>query len=212
MALSGSSNRNTGQDSGVTAIVGRLSLLLVVLCLAATGASARGKSKFDAIDSCLKTGSAWNYRTSICEQADPGPVDLIRVYKRNHWMAVYRNGQIVREFFVSLGRGGLGPKRRQGDGRVPEGVYPITRHNPYSGYHRSLRIGYPTVEQVTAAQEAGFSAGGDIMIHGLPNGDGWIGSRQMRLDWTEGCIAMTNPEIEWLYRAVADGTPIEIYP
>lgn len=196
----------------MTAMVGRLSLLLVLLCCAGSGALARGKSKFDAIDRCLKSGAAWNYRTSICQQADPGPVDLIRVYKRDHWMAVYRNGQIVREFFVALGRGGLAPKMRWGDGRVPEGVYPITAHNPRSGYYLSLRIGYPTAQQVASAQEAGSHPGGDIMIHGLPNGDGWIGSRQMRLDWTEGCIAMTNPEIEWLYRAVADGTPIEIYP
>jgi murein L,D-transpeptidase YafK len=184
--------------------------VIVLIALAGTEAAARGQ--FDAVDACLKSGAAWNYRTHVCEASDPGPVDLIRVYKRNHWMAVYRNGQIVREFFVSLGRGGLGPKRKWGDGRVPEGVYPITRHNPRSAYHLSLRIGYPTAQQVAAAQEAGLNAGGDIMIHGLPNGDGWIGSRQMRIDWTEGCIAMTNPEIEWLYRAVADGTPIEIYP
>ncbi len=190
--------------------LGRLSYLLLLLCFADAGASARGK--FDAVDACLKSGAAWNYRTSVCEPVDPGPVDLIRVYKRDHWMAVYRDGQIVREFFVSLGRGGLGPKKRWGDGRVPEGVYPITAHNPRSSYHLSLRIGYPTAQQASAAREAGLNAGGDIMIHGLPNGNGWIGSRQMRLDWTEGCIAMTNPEIEWLYRAVADGTPIEIYP
>jgi murein L,D-transpeptidase YafK len=188
----------------------RLFLLLLFLSFAGAGASARGK--FDAVDACLKSGAAWNYRTSLCEAMDPGPVDLIRVYKRDHWMAVYRNGEIVREFFVSLGRGGLGPKKRWGDGRVPEGVYPIIGHNPRSSYHRSLRIGYPTAQQVATAREAGLNAGGDIMIHGLPNGNGWIGSRQMRLDWTEGCIAMTNPEIEWLYQAVADGTPIEIYP
>ncbi len=192
--------------------IGRLSLLVLLLCFAGVEASARGKSKFDAIDDCLQSGAAWNYRTNLCDPMDAGPVDLIRVYKRNHWMAVYRDGQIVREFFVSLGRGGLGPKRRWGDGRVPEGVYPITAHNSHSSYHLSLRIGYPTAQQASAAREAGLNAGGDIMIHGLPNGDGWIGSRQMRLDWTEGCIALTNPEIEWLYRAVADGTPIEIYP
>jgi murein L,D-transpeptidase YafK len=65
---------------------------------------------------------------------------------------------------------------------------------------------------VAAAQAGGFNPGGDVMIHGLPNGDGWIGSRQRRIDWTQGCIAVSNPEIEWLYRAVADGTPIIIDP
>jgi murein L,D-transpeptidase YafK len=210
MALSGGAERHAGGDSNVIGI--RAFVLLLLVAIAGTGASARGKSKFDAIDACLKSASAWNYRTSVCEPSDAGPIDLIRVYKRNHWMAVYRGGRIVREFFVSLGRGGLGPKQQRGDGRVPEGIYPITKHNPSSAYHLSLRIGYPTGGQMAAAQEAGVNAGGDIMIHGLPNGDGWIGSRQMRLDWTEGCIAMTNPEIEWLYRAAADGTPIEIYP
>jgi murein L,D-transpeptidase YafK len=189
---------------------GRLTLL--VLLFVPAGAQASARTKFDVIDACLKTGAAWNYRTSACEPPDPGPIDLIRVYKRDHWMAVYRGGKIVREFRVSLGRGGLGPKRQRGDGRVPEGVYPITRHNPYSSYHLSLRVGYPTTAQIAAAQEAGLNAGGDIMVHGLPNGSGWVGSRQTREDWTEGCIALTNPEIDWLYRAAADGTPIEIYP
>jgi murein L,D-transpeptidase YafK len=134
------------------------------------------------------------------------------VYKRDHWLAAYRGGRIVREFRVSLGRGGLGPKRKWGDGRVPEGVYPIVAHNPKSAYHLSLRIGYPTAEQAVAAQQDRVNAGGDIMIHGLPNGDGYIGSRQLRIDWTQGCIALSNAEVEWLYRAVADGTPVEIQP
>jgi murein L,D-transpeptidase YafK len=125
-------------------------------------------------------------------------------------MAVYRGGEIVREFRVALGRGGLKPKQREGDGRVPEGLYRITAHNPASNYYLSLRIGYPTPEQSAAAAAHGLDAGGDIMIHGLPNGRGAIGSRHRKLDWTDGCIALTDPEMLWLYKAVPDGTPIEI--
>ncbi|NUT00369.1 MAG: L,D-transpeptidase family protein [Sphingomonas sp.] len=183
--------------------------LLPLLLTAPLGACATS-SEFSAIDSCLETGQAWNYGSSRCEAPDPGPVDLIRVDKSAHRMAVYRQGRIVREFRVALGRGDPGPKQRQGDGRVPEGAYRITAHNPASAYHLSLRIGYPTPEQVAAAAKRGVSPGGDIMIHGLPNGRGSIGSRHTMIDWTEGCVAVTNREMDWLYKAVADGTPVEI--
>ena len=86
----------------------------------------------------------------------------------------------------------------------------ITFHNAASAFHRSLRIGYPTDEQLAAAQQKGINLGGDIMIHGLPNGLGKIGSRHVRRDWTEGCIAVTNPEMDWLFEAVPDNTPVEI--
>nr|WP_281389403.1 L,D-transpeptidase family protein [Sphingomonas sediminicola] len=102
------------------------------------------------------------------------------------------------------------PKQQQGDGRVPEGSYRIVGHNPNSAFHLSLRIGYPTPEQVSAAAKRGVNPGGDIMIHGLPNDRGWIGSRHTEFDWTDGCVAVTNREIEWLYKAVRDGTPVEI--
>jgi murein L,D-transpeptidase YafK len=168
-------------------------------------------STHHAIDDCLASpGMSWNYRVKQCEPVPAGPVDRIFVDKSDHWMAVYRGGQIVREFRVALGRGGLKPKRRAGDGRVPEGVYAISAHNPASAYHLSLRISYPTPEQAAAAAQRGVHAGGDIMIHGLPNGREWIGSRQQLADWTEGCIALTNPEMDWLYRVVPDGTVIEI--
>jgi murein L,D-transpeptidase YafK len=185
---------------------------LPLLALACSQADARKSNKYDAIDSCLRGGGAWNYRSDQCQASDPGPVDSIYIDKSDHWMTVYRGGRIVREFRVSLGRGGLAPKQRRGDHRVPEGAYLIAGHNPRSGYHLSLRIGYPTVEQIAAAQAIGTEAGGDIMIHGLPNGDGDVGSRQQRIDWTDGCIALTDPEIDWLYRAVPDGTPVRIVP
>ena len=147
---------------------------------------------------------------SRCEQATAGPVDLIRVDKSAHLMTVYREGQPIRKFRVAIGRGDPGPKRQQGDGRVPEGSYRITAHNPNSAFHLSLRIGYPTAEQVADAAKRGVKPGGDIMIHGLPNDRGWIGSRHTSVDWTEGCVAITDREMDWLYDAVKDGTPVEI--
>jgi murein L,D-transpeptidase YafK len=125
-------------------------------------------------------------------------------------MSVYRGGRLVREFRIALGRGGPHPKVQQGDGRVPEGAYRIVAHNPNSAFYLSLRIGYPTAEQIAAAARRGIDPGGDIMIHGLPNGRGAIGAKHTSVDWTDGCVAVTNLEIEWLYKAAPDGTPVEI--
>jgi murein L,D-transpeptidase YafK len=186
---------------------GRQFVILLALPL---GACAVASREYSAIDNCLDGGKAWNYRSSRCEESDPGPVDLIRVDKSEHLMTVFRKGLPVREFRIALGRGDPGPKRQQGDGRVPEGSYRITAHNPNSGFHLSLRIGYPTAEQIAAAARLGVKPGGDIMIHGLPNERGWVGSRHASVDWTEGCIAVTNREMDWLYGAVKDGTPVEI--
>jgi murein L,D-transpeptidase YafK len=188
----------------------RLTRPFAILPAIAVGACAVTSSEYPAIDGCLDGGRAWNYRSNRCEQSDPGPVDLIRVDKSEHRMTAFRKGIPVREFRVALGRGDPGPKRQQGDGRVPEGSYRIAGHNPNSAFHLSLRIGYPTAEQVAAAARLGVKPGGDIMIHGLPNDRGWIGSRHTSVDWTEGCIAVTNHEMDWLYRTVSDGTPVEI--
>ena len=185
----------------------RLSALILLAGLAGCSVTS---GQYAAIDACLEGGQSWNYRSASCERAAEGPVDLVRVDKSEHLMSTYRAGRLVREFRVALGRGGPRPKVQQGDGRVPEGVYWITAHNPASAFHLSLRIGYPTAEQIAAAARRGVSAGGDIMIHGLPNGRGGIGARHTSVDWTDGCIAVTNREIEWLYKAVKVGTPVEI--
>jgi murein L,D-transpeptidase YafK len=185
--------------------------LLTLLLLLPLGSYAAHSSTYARIDRCLASPEqAWNYRTKRCEPAPAGPVDRIYADKSDHWMAVYRGGRIIREFRVALGRGGLKPKFRAGDGRVPEGLYAISAHNPDSAYHLSLRISYPSTDDILQARERGVNPGGDIMIHGLPNGPEWIGSRHRSVDWTEGCIAVTNAEMDWLYRAVADGTPVEI--
>jgi len=187
--------------------VKRLPALILFATLASCSVTT---GEYAAIDTCLDRGQAWNYRGAKCERSVDGPVDLIRVDKSEHLMSVYRGGDLVREFRVALGRGGPQPKVQQGDGRVPEGTYRITAHNPDSAFHLSLRIGYPTAEQVAAAAKRGVKAGGDIMIHGLPNGKGSIGAKHTSVDWTDGCVAVTNREIEWLYRAVPNGTTVEI--
>jgi murein L,D-transpeptidase YafK len=191
--------------------VKRRAALLALLLLLPLGSYAAHSGNYARIDRCLAAPEqAWNYRTRQCEPAPAGLVDRIYVDKSEHWMAVYRGGRIIREFRIALGRGGLKPKAQAGDGRVPEGLYTISAHNPDSAYHLSLRINYPTPEQIAAAHSRGANPGGDIMIHGLPNGREWIGSSHRTIDWTEGCIAVTDPEMDWLYKAVPDGTPIEI--
>lgn len=134
------------------------------------------------------------------------------VDKRDHWMRAYRGNTLLREFRVALGRGGLAPKVQQGDGLVPEGEYVIDTRNPNSAFHLSLRISYPMPHQVKAAAARGIDPGGDIMIHGLPNGGATAGKSHRSVDWTEGCIAVTNSEIEWVWHSVPNGTPILIKP
>jgi murein L,D-transpeptidase YafK len=163
-----------------------------------------------AITALLMAGCA----TKAPEYRPPAAqvIDKIVVHKAAHKMIVYQGNKLLREFDVALGWGGLAPKERQGDGLVPEGLYIIDTRNPQSAFHLSLRISYPTPEQVRSAFAQGVNPGGDIMIHGLPNGRGAVGSDHRRVDWTDGCIAVTNEEIEWLWERVPDGTTIEIRP
>jgi murein L,D-transpeptidase YafK len=119
---------------------------------------------------------------------------------------------VVKTYRIALGAAPVGPKERQGDHKTPEGTYFISGRNANSQYHRSLRVSYPSAEDRARAAKRGVSPGGDIMIHGLPNGYGWVGRGHLSKDWTEGCIAVTDPEIEEIWSLVADGTPVEIRP
>lgn len=139
-------------------------------------------------------------------------VDRIVVHKSRHELVLLSNERPIRTYKVALGSGGLGPKMQEGDGKTPEGRYRISGRNANSAFQLSLRISYPEPHEVEAARARGVSPGGDIMIHGLPNGSGWLGERHLLADWTAGCIAVTNAEIEELWRVVRDDTPIEILP
>jgi murein L,D-transpeptidase YafK len=144
---------------------------------------------------------------SMSSQADP-----LVVEKGRRRLVAYSHGSALRAYTVSLGRDPIGPKMRQGDRRTPEGRYIINSHNPASTFHRALHVSYPSAVDSARAHAAGYDPGGDIMVHGVRNGLGWIGRAHRFMDWTTGCIAVTDPEIEELYRIVSDGTPIEIRP
>ncbi len=132
--------------------------------------------------------------------------------KRARRLTLWYGGSPVRAFRVALGHSPVGDKRHQGDGRTPEGRYWIDGRNARSRYHRSLRISYPSPADRHEAHAAGFAPGGEIMIHGLPAGAGWIGKHHAGIDWTRGCIAVSNEEIDEIWDLVVDGTPIEIRP
>jgi murein L,D-transpeptidase YafK len=138
-------------------------------------------------------------------------VDRI-VHKRARTMELIRAGQVIKTYKIALGGDPLGPKTRQGDHRTPEGLYVIDRRNSHSQFHRSLHISYPNAADREHARKLGVSPGGDIYVHGLPNGYGFIGSAHRARDWTDGCIAVTDQEIEEIWKLVDNGTPVEMRP
>jgi murein L,D-transpeptidase YafK len=119
---------------------------------------------------------------------------------------------VIREYRVALGGDPVGPKTRQGDQKTPEGKYIIDHRNAHSHYHRALHISYPSPEDKARAKTNGVDPGGDIMIHGIMNVLGWIGKAHRLTDWTDGCISVTDDEIEEIWSLVPDGTPVEIRP
>ncbi len=139
-----------------------------------------------------------------------GPVDLIRVDKSDRLLLLVRDGEVLRAYPVSLGFAPEGDKRREGDGRTPEGTFRIDRLNPESRFHLSLGLDYPQPEDVRRAAREGASPGGDIFIHGQPAGI--EGRARLAGDWTAGCIAVTNANMEEIWRVADLGTRVEIVP
>jgi murein L,D-transpeptidase YafK len=141
-----------------------------------------------------------------------GQVDSVLVLKKDHVMELLSGGKVVRTYKVALGRGGLAPKQREGDARTPEGHYVIDAKYEHSAYHKALHVSYPNAEDRRRAARLGVPAGGAIMIHGLPNGKGWVGAGHRLYDWTLGCIAVTDEEIDDVWNLVPVGTSVEIRP
>ncbi|HVN92516.1 MAG TPA: L,D-transpeptidase family protein [Terracidiphilus sp.] len=132
--------------------------------------------------------------------------------KHDHKLELLKDGKVIRTYKVALGRGGLAPKEREGDERTPEGHYIIDSRNADSRFYKALHISYPDAEDRARAAKLGVSPGGAIMIHGLPNGMAWIGSAHRLYDWTQGCIALTDSEMDEVWNLVPAGTPVEIRP
>lgn len=139
-------------------------------------------------------------------------VDNIVVEKSKHLMIAYHQHEPIRIYRIALGFSPIGHKEQQGDGKTPEGHYVIIAKNPNSLFYRSLQISYPSRIDRKIASQKGLHPGGDIMIHGVGDNWGWVGANHTLRDWTLGCIAVTNQEIEELYQFTAIGTPIEIKP
>jgi murein L,D-transpeptidase YafK len=140
------------------------------------------------------------------------PVDRIVIEKSKRTMTLLRQQQEVAVYRVALGRDPIGPKVMQGDNRTPEGLYFVDYKIRKSVYHRALHLTYPNLDDLTRADSLGVSPGSDIMIHGLGKKQLWMGDVQYLFDWTNGCIALTNNEIEEIWDIVPLWTPVEIRP
>ena len=138
--------------------------------------------------------------------------DRVVVDKSDRTLTLLRDGTVLATYPVSLGAAPVGHKQREGDERTPEGTYVLDWRNAESIAHRSIHVAYPDAADTTRADSAGVSPGGQIMIHGITNGLGWLGRLHRLADWTDGCIGVTNAEMDQIWDAVADGTPIEIRP
>ena len=138
--------------------------------------------------------------------------DLVEIFKGARRLELRRGGALVRSYRVALGFSPQGHKEREGDGRTPEGDYRIDARNPRSSFHLSLRISYPDADDVARAGGLGASPGGDIYIHGLPNGLRRLFVRHPASDWTTGCVAVTDREIREIWSLVPAGVRVMIHP
>jgi murein L,D-transpeptidase YafK len=138
-------------------------------------------------------------------------IDLLVVYKSKRTMQAWSNGNLIKTYRIALGRNPTGHKRHEGDMRTPEGTYTINARNPHSAFHKNLGISYPDDADTAYAAALGKPPGGDIKIHGLRNGRGYRRRFHLWKDWTHGCIAVTNSEIDELYTAVQHGAVIKIF-
>lgn len=148
---------------------------------------------------------------SFANELSTYQVDEIHVFKRDHKMLMLFEGQVTKEYFIRIGRGGYLPKEREGDGKVPEGTYFLDVKNPQSKFYKSIRVSYPNKEDIKRAELGGYDPGGKIYIHGYPK----FGSAFLKGNWSKGCIVVENWEMEEIWNNISEESlpmPIKIFP
>jgi murein L,D-transpeptidase YafK len=142
---------------------------------------------------------------------DPN-IDLIRVLKSEHKLQALSSDKVLYEFNVALGKNPQGHKLKEGDGKTPEGNYLLDHKNDRSSFYKAFHISYPNSIDIATAKASGVEPGGQIMVHGQKNGFAWLSLITQRFDWTNGCIALDNSDMDTLWAVVKEGTRIEIRP
>ena len=163
---------------------------------------------------CTLLGLVFMTSRCVAKSATPrtDSADRIVVEKSARTMKLMHGAKILKTYKVALSREPVGAKEREGDHKVPEGEYVVDSKNSRSRFHLALHISYPNGADREKARKLGVRPGGNIEIHGLDSKYSWVGSLQRQVDWTDGCIAVTNPEIDEIWPIVAVGTPVEIRP
>ena len=141
-----------------------------------------------------------------------GSAERILIEKKTRRLMLIAKGEVIKTYKIALGGDPIGPKEREGDNKTPEGTYVIDSRNRDSRFHRSLHISYPNERDRKRAQELGVPPGGGIMIHGIKKGFSWVGDSHSEVDWTKGCIAVTDEEIDEIDMMAPNGTIVEIRP
>jgi murein L,D-transpeptidase YafK len=139
--------------------------------------------------------TSWSY---LFSQNPSVGVDRVVVYKHERKLVLLSQRKEVRSYKVALGGQPIGPTTRHGDHRTPEGAYILDSRNPNSHFYKAFHISYPNPKDLAAAKKSGGNPGGDIMLHGLPKEYAWVGKAQVLHDWTDGCVAVTNEEMDEL--------------
>lgn len=146
------------------------------------------------------------------QEASVGAADRIVITKSARSLTLINGSRVLKTYHVALGRNPIGEKTRAGDHRTPEGEYIVDSKKSASRFFRALHLSYPNETDRARARELHVNPGGNVEIHGIENGLGWIGSLHQRVDWTDGCIAVTDSEIDEIWKAVPVGTKVEIRP